>query len=358
MDLSNTSTDVSLVLSQKINENEEIKNKIAGHEGNYNQLLSQIQEIRDSVNPNSTQSPPKSMVDKLNKIEDQIKLSALELKVLCAKLDESTKLLKEYAIHIDNNEQYPKRENLIIKGLRNIPTHLKGYMFSSWVAELLNNLIPNLDFPVIPQYISVSHPLNKDTIIVRFAIRDVRNEIFYKKKWIVDNRVSITEHLTKRNSALLNAAKLMLGTKNAWSSQTNLFGKVGNEVVPIKSQNDLDLLEGMKTSLDSLPPDVHSEMVDAANNDNATAKHTVASSSTTYVHDTLNLLPASQNNFALLAKTWPNLSEADILDAVNNAYKPNYRNHSYNYSPHQHVNDRRRNAKNGQRGRLRYGNNR
>ena len=285
MDFSSPSTNVSHIISQKIIENEEIQNRIASHEGKYNNLLSQIHEIRASTNPASSQSSTtKSIDEKLISIEEQVKLFALELKVLSSKLDESTDMLNDLAISVDNNEQYPKLDNLLIKGLQNIPSHLKGYKFSSWVAELINNIIPNLDFPIIPEYISVSHPLNKGVIIVRFAIRDVRNEIFYKKKWIVDERISITEHLTKRNSALLNAAKEMLGTKNAWSSQTKLFGKVGNEVVRIKSKNDIDLLRGMKSSLDSLPLEVQTVNV-------ATARNTIASSETVDDQEEINSPP-------------------------------------------------------------------
>ena len=260
-------------------------------------------------------------------------------------------MLNDLAISVDNNEQYPKLDNLLIKGLQNIPSHLKGYKFSSWVAELINNIIPNLDFPIIPEYISVSHPLNKGVIIVRFAIRDVRNEIFYKKKWIVDERISITEHLTKRNSALLNAAKEMLGIKNAWSSQTKLFGKVGNEVVRIKSKNDIDLLRGMKSSLDSLPLEVQTVNV-------ATARNTIASSETVDDQEEINSPPSSQNNFNLLTKTWPDLTEAEILDAVNKTYRFNNRNRGNTYPPNQRGFERRNNTRNGQRGRPRYNNNR
>ena len=111
------------------------------------------------------------------------------------------------------------RENLIVKGLKNVPTKLKGYKFSMWVANQLNRLIPNLDFPILPHFISVSHPLHQDesgspVVIIRFAIRDVRNEVFFKRKFIRNRNVTITEHLIDSNKKLLRCASDVVGQKN------------------------------------------------------------------------------------------------------------------------------------------------
>ena len=90
---------------------------------------------------------------------------AQELQSLHGKVDESNKILKELIERCDNTDQYIKIDNLIIDGFKDVPVHLKGHLFSGWVANQLNFLIPELDFEILPRDISISHPLyNKETI--------------------------------------------------------------------------------------------------------------------------------------------------------------------------------------------------
>ena len=65
----------------------------------------------------------------------------------------------------------------------------------------------------------------------------MRNEIFYSKKFLKDNAagVSITEHLTRYNLQLLNAAKNHAGFKNAWSKQGMIYMHLNGRTFDVKS---------------------------------------------------------------------------------------------------------------------------
>ena len=346
MNQNSAESDMSSFLREQIKVNEEIKKSISGNDDKYKNLLNQVQEIRNSaVNIGTVGESSKSIEEKLKVLEDAIKDSSDELKALKYNLINSTNLLEELAFRIDSNTQYPMRDNLLIKGLRNIPYHLIGYQFSTWVARTINNLIPSLDFPIVPEHISTSHPIykNSNVIIVRFAIRDVRNEIFYKKD-IHDKRVSISEHLTKKNLLLLNAAKQFLGPKNAWSSQTKLYGKVGSEVVAIFSQKDLDLLQGMKASYDSLPPALTADLPPTSVN-NSIMPSTSDNILNSQKRDSVVANPATQSvssvpqqNFESILKTWPDLTEADLIEAMNSFLSKGRHNNQHAYwmsTPHE-----------------------
>ena len=234
-----------------------------------------------------------------------------------SKIEENSNMLRECVLLLDKNEQYTKIENLLIHGLTGVPNY-KGYLFSTWVADMINMLIPNLDFAISPEHISISHPLrNNDemtkVVIVRFVNRDVRNEIFYKKKWITNSNVYITEHLTKRNLDLLKKTKALVGPKNAWSSQTKLFCKVGDKKMPIMCENDLIVLKDLKDNYDSLSP---ADTVTSPNESSSDTKPKTPVLPTTAVIDTATA--EHPNNFNLLKQTWPNLSEADILEIISN----------------------------------------
>ena len=327
MALVNASDDiVTTIIQQKLKENDDLTHSITENADKYEMLLKQVQEMKDNALSTSSSQSPKD--DKLIKLENEIKQADIEFKTFKIKLNNSTELLENLYLHADKNEQYLKRDNLIIRGLSNIPGHLKGYKFSQWVARTINNLIPNLDFPILPEYISVSHPLPSNnalssTVIVRFSIRDVRNEIFYKKKFIKNNNIIITEHLTKRNLALLKTAEELLGPKNTWSSQTKLYGKIGKEIVSIKSMKDIDFLRGMKASYDVQPPapdDLQPPISSDDTHINVNSSPSgISSKNPDIASPDVSSSPVAPNNknFNLLARTWPDLSEAQIIAAVN-----------------------------------------
>ena len=58
-----------------------------------------------------------------------------------------------------------------------------------------------------------------------------------------DCGVSVREHLTSFNAGLLTSAKLLVGNKNVWTSQTKIFAKFNNEKMLLRSYHDIEHLE-------------------------------------------------------------------------------------------------------------------
>ena len=86
--------------------------------------------------------------ERLKCLEVEAKTATVERKALSCMLKDSSTLLKTLLCALNNNKQYVQIENLLLKGLKWVPTWLKGYAFCVWVADLLNRLIPNLDFVI------------------------------------------------------------------------------------------------------------------------------------------------------------------------------------------------------------------
>ena len=318
--------DIPELIGLQIKENIEIKQSLAKNDGKFEKLLSLVQQMRS---PSTPDAPQKYTNDDLNRVESSIKETAIEHIVLKEKLSNSTQVLITLANRIEAVDQYIKRENLFIDGLSNIPYHLKGYKFTMWLVKVLNNLIPNLDFPILPCHISVCHPLSPKSsrIIMRYAIRDVRNEVFFKKKNITNPNVKITEHLTPLNQKLLDTAQSLLGETNAWSNQTKLYGKVGREVIRINSRDDIDLLLGMKISLVMLrmpppPKDLQPEnsSVPAVEDTSVSVEDTSVSVVSMSSVTSMNLSPLHDSYE--IESTWPHLSQNDVTLAMDNFFKP------------------------------------
>ena len=304
---------LSDAIQSQIQLNGKLHKKIADNDVKYENFLQELQEIKNGNDEAGKLLPAQ---ERLCKLENEAKTAAIERKILNCRLNDSTTQLKKLLYLCNENKQYMMRENLLLKGLQNVPTWLKGYKFSMWVAHVLNCLIPNLDFPIQPQHISVSHPLYKDangtTVIIRFALRDVRNEIFYKKQYITNRYITITEHLIKSNQDLLTAATDLVGPKHAWSSQTNIFGKVGEKIVKIQSFEDIEKLRMMKKAV--TPESTRSErpiniptppvMIDDHNE----------SGTVSNVDPTNN--PNPTNDASLLMQSYPSLSQADLITAI------------------------------------------
>ena len=188
-------------------------------------------------------------------------------------------------------------------------------------------------------------------MIVRFANRDVRNEVFYKKKHIIDKRIKIREHLTNRNLVLLKEAQKLLGERNAWSTQTKIYGKVGSRKLRISSTNDLQTLKEMKAEYDEqAAPMLESDVTSTANSEHHSQNDpnlsSVNNASFSKVIDVIdqkkNDSPPVNNgrnvkqvvNFNKLTETWPDLTEHEVFLAVQNSkyaaeYNRNLRRGNY-----------------------------
>ena len=311
MEPGNSFEDIPELLGLQIKENEDIKQSLRENDGKFDKLLAIVEEMKKS-SPNSSSRKKYSEKD-LSEVQNEIRKTAAEHDVIKKQLSNSTNILKSLADRIEAVDQYIKRENLFLDldGIK-IPYHLKGYKFSQWLAKLLNKLIPSLDFPILPWHISVSHPLspNSSRVIARFAVRDVRNEIFYKRMFITNPNVTVTEHLTAQNLNLLKIAQNLLGASNAWSSQTKLYGKAGREVCRINCRDDIDLLLGMKLSFDQLLADRFVDPVAVPQNR--------AAAPPTNTNCCVNLSPI--NDSEDIISSWPYLSQSTINSEMSNFF--------------------------------------
>ena len=173
-------------------------------------------------------------------------LSITQLQNLWSYVDNT---LESYNDRLENILQYMKRDSLIIKGLKDIPQKTYGLEFSKYVLGKLKELLPTIADKINIGDISVAHPLptkNKTNpvVIVKFTRRDIKNLVFFEKRELKNSspKVSLAEHLTKRNLWLMGEARNMVGWKNVWSSQCTVFALVNGQKVAIKNNKDLNYL--------------------------------------------------------------------------------------------------------------------
>ena len=132
---------------------------------------------------------------------------------------------------LDDQEQYNKRDNLVFHGIKESPhedTTVK-------VIEVCRQYFPAVN--IQPVDISISHRLptkyersdKAKPIIVRFARREVRQQVFQSKRHLKNSNIMIVEQLTnKRLNLVMTANTLLREGKLAgtWTSDGKVFVKL------------------------------------------------------------------------------------------------------------------------------------
>ena len=141
--------------------------------------------------------------------------------------------LNEIKREINSIKQYIKIENLLFHNFYLPPgyKHMSSLQFSYFMAQQINYLIPQLDYPVSWEHISTAHPLKtkrkkSNVIVVRFCNRNIRDEIFAKRHFISKKGCGITEHLTENNLEVFKKAKSIFGFNNVSTMNCNVFVNV------------------------------------------------------------------------------------------------------------------------------------
>ena len=249
------------LIDEAIGEHDKYKGQIIDFEAKYHELYAEVQSLKASKSsdnkPNT--APSKSTSDdnssnqadmsKLEYLEQEILKQSRALHELGASWDYTMRSLEENAYRLNKIEQYSRLYSLLIHGLKNIPNGVKdkGLIFSKWVVDQINRLLPNLPEPVTVQDIDISHPLPtksknaKSCVIVKFCRRDIRNMLFYAKRALKGTGVTFSEHLTPVNLALYNEAQKLEGA-TTWTSQCKIFVKIGDIKNVISCMNDIDLI--------------------------------------------------------------------------------------------------------------------
>ena len=141
----------------------------------------------------------------------------------------------------DSLEKYGRSNCVIIYGShyskpekQQVSSHHDDDSCGVYVLQTLNNNL-NLPIKVTNNDIDICHPLpsskKKNSIIVKFVWRTVRNMIFNHKKDLMaysdstGNKLSITESLTKRRLQLLDVARSTFQFTNVRTTNGNVVCK-------------------------------------------------------------------------------------------------------------------------------------
>ena len=177
----------------------------------------------------------------MNDLREEAACGAAGLQSLSDRYDYIDSSLQNCLQRLYNIEQYSRINSLLFHGFIKPPKGLHGRALKLWILNELNKLFPDLEGgPVQASEIEFGHTFKtrknvKHVLIVKFSCRFTRNAIFYAKSSLPkQSGVSITEHLTHQSIYLLNAAKEVVGDKNAWTSQTRIFAKTINNAHPIQ----------------------------------------------------------------------------------------------------------------------------
>ena len=253
------------VINEVLEEHGRCKAELTDYKSKYEELRKELEALKASKQSTTEGMPDKAGIrtndaskTKVDNLEKEIAEHSNALSSLGDRWDYTIELLHNYCNRLDKLEQYSRLYSLLIHGLRNIPTGFedKGLVFSDWVANEINKLLPNLPEKLTAQHIDVSHPLPtrsataKSCIIVKFCRRDIRNMLFYNKRELKGSGVSFSEHLTPANLDLYNEAQKVEGAIT-WTSQCKIFIKVGNgNKKMISCMRDIDILRKQEANTD------------------------------------------------------------------------------------------------------------
>ena len=243
-------------INAQVQENSDLKEKYDTLHRNYDILQSNYDSmVRRLSKFESQMHALPSTNDKISMSKDitDMKGDALNATTSISELQNVWSYVDDKLEHLSNRldsiDQYLKRDNLLIKGLKDVPKKCFGLAFSSYVMEKLKDLLPSIADQLKEEDISVSHPLptkdkSKSIVIAKFVRRDIKNLIFFSKRELKNHpsKVSITEHLSAKNLWLMDEAKKLVGYKNVWSSQCTVFALAAGKKNPIKNSNDLDFI--------------------------------------------------------------------------------------------------------------------
>ena len=229
-------------------ENETLKNNYGILLDKYNDMVRRVSKLESTATPSE---PPKES-DRPAEISE-VKGEALNIIDSIRRLQDAWSRadarMERHTTRLDDQDQYGKKNSLIINKLEDIPAKTYGLAFSKYVLNKLQQLLPSIADKIRIEDIDVSHPLpntkkNKTRVIVKFVRRDIKNLVFFAKRELKNCplKVTITEHLSQYNLWLLEKAREMVPFRDTWTSQCVVYALVHGKKVSIKGTNDLDFI--------------------------------------------------------------------------------------------------------------------
>ena len=212
-----------------------------------NLLMSKLDEITEKQNPlaaSTIRVMPQNDGRQFCNPDWQKEMEELRhtISAVSLQIQELTKSIISNTTKLEEQEQYSRRNCLIIHGLDDIPETADCFQFENYVVNKINHFqlgtITNND-------IDTAHPLpvktrSKLAAVVKFTRRNVKIPIYRKKTLLKHFQgIGITESLTKTSLALMKAAKEKYGLKQVGSVDGNIFAYISNKRKYMRSILDL-----------------------------------------------------------------------------------------------------------------------
>lgn len=167
---------------------------------------------------------------------------ATKITVCIKEYEEKVKTLESKLVEaydeIDSLQQYSRLNSLRVYGVPETSNENTDNKIISLCKE-------KLSIDVLPSSIDCSHRLGKSEngtrpILIKFANRNVKREIYQNKKKFKGTKIVVREDLTKRRVALMKDVKKKCGI--AWTNGCRIFTKVNDEIRCINNYEDLKQL--------------------------------------------------------------------------------------------------------------------
>ena len=191
-------------------------------------------QIKGTEQINEKNSAITFINEKFVEFEKEIKNNNEEIKSLRKENSYLTKRLEEMDTVLDRQEQYSRRNCLLIHGVDEVEGEDTDKLSIKALEEHLNQNIK-------PEDIDRSHRLGNPKkpikvkprfIILKFVRYNTRNTIYRNKKVLKGKGINMTESLTTERFKMLKKARELHGFVNVWSQDGKimLFGKTINKV--------------------------------------------------------------------------------------------------------------------------------
>lgn len=143
---------------------------------------------------------------------DEVNSVVNDLQQKWSELDSSLRNIIE---DIENIKQYLMKESLLLHDFPLPPSNSNSLQYSMFVADKINEYLPQLPVTVDWRHISTAHFLptkakKSKVIIVRFANRCVKDMV-YEHRHFLPPKMGITEHMTEHFRGIINKARELFG---------------------------------------------------------------------------------------------------------------------------------------------------
>lgn len=164
----------------------------------------------------------------------QSKNKSLEQKntELSEKIKEMSESIINQEIHLNDIEQYTRRNNIRIYG---IDDRNRDETAQETTYTLLNFFRDQLSVSLKPSDIDIAHRMGRfqkegnRIVICRFVSRSVRNDLMKKRSALKGSTFVIRDDLTRKNAKLLEKTSEVENVKSAWSDQGKIIALIDGD---------------------------------------------------------------------------------------------------------------------------------